>query len=140
MLRDSRRFVRVPIIEAVECMVPVLSDAREDLLLYATVVGTFVGPGDCHLLLGPHRMLPSDEVLFYLARQHGASAMLFGSRATGSIIEVEAKDRQLSERLLAAGARANIEVVDHILVKHGMFRFMSSTDLWAPGTGLDPGL
>jgi hypothetical protein len=120
-------------------MVPVLSEAPDDVLLCSTVWGDFVGPGNCHLLAAPGRLLPSDEVLFYLAREHDAKVMLFGSRAAGSIFEVGEEDMGLTERLLAAAARNNIEVIDHLLVKDGMFRFMSCTDLWVPGTRLDPG-
>lgn len=132
-----RRPIRVHVLDAIECMVPTLTEAQGDILLASTVKGQYVGPGDCHRLSTPGRSLPSDEVLFYVARRTGARIMLFGSRSVGEIAEVHEPDVDLCARLVRAAERNGIHVIDHIVVRDGMFRFMSeSTSLWAPGTGL----
>lgn len=128
---------QISVVDAIECMVPVLSDAEDDLLLCSTVFGEYVGLGDCHVLSTGTRSLPSDEVLFQPARQTGAKEMVFGCRSVGDIRDLHDADVALAGRLLEAGARNDVQVADLICVRDQMFRFMSeSTTLWAPGTGL----
>lgn len=127
----GKPYFDITIIDAMQCMVPVLSDTEDDLLLASTVFGEFVGPGDGHLLGLGTRALPSDEVLFYSARQTGARAMLFGSRSSGYIGDLHDTDVDLARRLLEAGERNGIEVVEVLVARDHMFRFMSfCTDLW----------
>jgi hypothetical protein len=135
--RRSRRVpsIRVPIADAIECMVATLSRATADVLLCSTVFGGYVGPGDCHLLSPRHRSPPSDEVLLYLARRTAAECVLFGSRSYGPIDRVHDEDLELTERLLGAGIRNGILIVDHIVVADNMFRFMSEA---TGGWGIAP--
>jgi hypothetical protein len=136
-MRTAKPYFDITVVDAMQCMVPVLSEARDDILLTSTVFGEYVGPGDGHLLADGTRALPSDEVLFYLARDTGAKEILCGCRSSGDIRDLHDADVGLARRLLAAGDRNGVHVLDLIVVRDGLFRFMSaSTDLWAPGTGL----
>jgi len=99
-----------------------------------------LGPGDWPVLLcspidaegfvvaGNHfsldRDLPSDEVLMELPRRKNAIAVLFGSPASGTVIEPDPTDIALTRRLIAAGEKAGIPVDEHILVERNAFRIM----------------
>jgi DNA repair protein RadC len=63
--------------------------------------------------------------LFNLARRSGAACVLFGSRSSGPIDRVHDVDLELTARLLEAGARNGILIVDHVVAADNMFRFMS---------------
>jgi hypothetical protein len=141
MLRDRPDFEeRVPIVDAIESLVPILSQLPDGVMAATAVFGDVAGPLEIAIFQGPERTLPPDDVLFHLAHESGAGAMLFASPAAGSIVNVAERDIELSKGLLAAGERAGIEIIDHIVVKDGAFRFMSSTGLWPAGAGLDPDL
>lgn len=121
---------QVDIATANACMGSALGTADTNLLLVSTVFGDYVGPGDCHSLAGPMRALPSDEVLFNLAREVGAEAILFGSASSGPIEEIHESDVSLYDKLKAAIRRNNLEMVDLILVGSGdLFRLMSASPL-----------
>ena len=128
----------VPIVDAIECMVTVLSDTREDVLLCSTVFGDYVGPGDSYQLTGPGRALPFDKVLFSIARHLSASCMLYGSHPANEILDVQDSDIAFTNRLLEAAERNGVTVIEHLVVRDGMVRFMSDTLLWTPRTGLNP--
>lgn len=124
--------IRVPIGDAIECMVSTLSGTMDDVLLCSTVFGPFVGPGDCHTFSAPDRLPPSDELLLHLPRRMGAKTVLFGSKSSGPIASVHDGDVALTARLLKAARRTGIDILDHVVVSEGMFRFMSeSTNLWS---------
>ena len=117
--------LRVDIFDAIECMTLVLGEPGADVLLCSTVFDEEVGPGDCHLLIGPRRALPSDEVLFHLAREGGAREMLFGSACSGPVGEIHGSDVRLFRDLLEATERNGMRLVEHVLVAPGgMFRLM----------------
>jgi hypothetical protein len=133
-----RSLFRVPIVDAIECMVQVLSTTPRDVLLYSIVSNGRVGPGDCHALVGKERALPADSCLFKLVHRYSAPAMLCGSKASGSIFHLDDQDQLLSEGLVAAAQRNGVAIVEHVLVKDGMFRLMSETETWPhAATGID---
>jgi hypothetical protein len=112
--------LRVLVGDAIECMVSTLSRTTEDALLCSTVFGSYVGPCDCHMLSKPDRLLPSDEVLLYVARRPGAKTVLFGSQSWGPIQSIHYRDTVLTGRLLSAGGRNGIRVLDHVVVSEGL--------------------
>jgi hypothetical protein len=118
------------LVDAIELMVAVLSDSREDVLLVSTVDAEgFVGPGDCFSLdKGP----PSPEVLFELTRRTKAAGILCGSRATRSVFDPDEADTQLFEHLLSESMIARVLLIEHLLVKEHMVRFMREA------AGLEP--
>jgi hypothetical protein len=126
--------IRVDIEIALECMAEVLGKASDDVLLVSTVFGDYVGPGDCHLLGGSERALPSDEVLFNLTRRVGAKELLLASRSSGPITQLHEPDVLLFERLLAAVVRNDLKILDHVVVAPGgLIRFMRESIFEVPG-------
>lgn len=114
--------LRVPVVDAIECMVHVLGIGSDSILLVSTVDdGGYVGPGDSFSLSSG---VPSPDVLFHLHRQVGASSVLFGSRAALSIFDPEQTDVHLTRSLLSAAHFAGIDVVEHVLVSGNSFRLM----------------
>jgi hypothetical protein len=107
---------------AIECMLPVLSEAREDLLLVSSVFGAFVGPAECFHLRGEERALPPDGVLVRLAGSWGSKRMLFGCRSSAPNGRMNEADIDLIRRLLSVGRRTGIEVVDLVVVRDHTFR------------------
>ncbi len=131
--------IRVDIGTALECMASVLGRVRSDFLLVSTVFGDDVGPGDCHVLTGPDRSLPSDEVMFNLARKVGAKEMLFGSVSSGPIDQVHDQDVILFDRLLEAVVRNDLKMVDHVLVAPGgLIRLMRESLFGEPEEDPEP--
>ena len=114
--------IRVPIVDAIECMVAVLGSDGPSILLCSTVDDDgFVGPGNAFSLEGG---FPSADVLLELPRRFGADAMLFGSRATRSIFDPDELDTRLFGYLEHATRKAGIYLVEHVLVRGNTFRLM----------------
>ena len=123
-LHNSNR-LRVPVEEAIESMVHVLGMRKEALLLCSTLdENAFVGPGNCFSL---EKGLPSDEVLFEFPKRIGAHALLIGSRASASVLIPQRSDIDLTRRLIAAGNKAHIPVLEHVLVEGSQFRLMRAS-------------
>ena len=134
VLDDARSCVDLG--AALECMVTALSrEGGDDVVLVSTVFDRWVGPADCHLLCGPARVLPSDEVLFNLARQTGAPELLVGSRSAGPITEIHASDLDLFTRLVQAVVRSDLKLLEHVVVApDGLFRLMGESVFLDPET------
>lgn len=116
---------RIEVADAIDAMVAVLgppSDGNEGILLLSSVdQDGFVGPGEALSLVNG---IPTDDQLLRIPRSVGASAVLFGSRATLSVFDPETLDVELTRCLLRAGDRAGIPVVEHVLVDGPRFRLM----------------
>lgn len=122
--------IRVDICYAIELMVGVLGNSAKRVLLISTVgPDGYVGPGES---LSLERQLPSPEVLMELPRRLGASGVLFGSPAVGSVFEPDEADLMLFRRLLQACEDVKIPLIEHVLVKGDTFRLMREAE------GLEP--
>lgn len=114
--------IRVPLVDAIELMVGVLGAGWEPILLASSVdAWGYVGPGDCFSL---EDGFPSLEVLSHFVHWTGATGILFGSRATHSVFEPDDVDTALHQHLLTATEAAGATLVDHLLVKDDLVRFM----------------
>lgn len=111
--------------EAIQLMIAVLGDGSEPILLASSVdrLG-YVGPGDCFSL---ESGLPSPEVLTHFLEWTGAPGILFGSRASRSVFEPDEADLALHRHLLKATQAAGAMLVDHLLVKGDLVRFMKDS-------------
>jgi hypothetical protein len=114
--------IRVSIVDAIECMVAVLGSDGPPILLCSTVDDDgFVGPGNAFSL---ENGWPSAEVLLELPRRIGATAMLFGSRATRSVFDPDDRDTTLFAYLEETTEAAGIFLVEHVLIRENTFRLM----------------
>ena len=116
---------RIEVADAIDAMVAVLgspSDGNEGILLLSSIdQDGFVGPGEALSLVNG---IPTDDQLFRIPRSVGASAVLYGSPATRSVFDPDPRDVELTKRLLHAGDRTGITIVEHVLVDGPRFRLM----------------
>lgn len=113
--------IRVPLVDAVEAMTFVLRDRPQVLLLSTVMPDGYAGVGESFWL---GQGLPSREVLFELPRRAGAVGVLFGSRATGSVLDPDEFDERLFHYLMDGSRDSGFTFVEHVLVEDNMIRLM----------------
>lgn len=122
---DASLRIRVPVVDAIEAMALALRDRPGVLLLSTVMPDGFVGVGESFWL---SRGLPSLEVLSELPRRAGAAGVLFGSRATGSVLEPDEFDERLFLYLRDVSRESGLMLVEHVLVSGDMIRLMGEAD------------
>lgn len=118
----------ITVVEAIECMVSVLADRGQEILLMSTVdENDFIGPGESFVLDGGKRPQVSAEVMFEYPARLGAPRLLFGTRSSGSVSKVHPHDRALAEWLIRETTSRGIGVAEIVLTEDNMFRLMVET-------------